>query len=47
MKQIKILTYSLDFSLSNTYLKVIIQCIGLEILNEKVEVLIRFVYFTE
>ena len=38
----KILTYSLDFALSNEYLKVIIQCLKLEILNVKVEVLFDF-----
>ena len=45
MKQIKILTYSLDKALSNKYLEVIIQCLELEIFNEKVEVLFGFFSF--
>ena len=39
MKQKKIITYILDFALSNTYLGVIIQCVEIKIFNEKVEVL--------
>ena len=39
MKQINILTFSLDFALSNTYFKVIIQSQEPKIFNEKVEVL--------
>ena len=35
----KILTYRLDFALSNKYLEVIILCLVPKILNEKVEVL--------
>ena len=35
--RINILTYSLDFALSNKYLKAIIQCVGAKIFNEKVE----------
>ena len=45
MKQIKILTYILDFALSNKYLKVIIHCLEPMIFNEKAEVL--FDFFTE
>ena len=40
MKQIKVLTYSLDFFLSNNYLEVIIKCLEHKIFNEKVEVLL-------
>ena len=47
MKQKRILTYSLDFALSNNYLKVIIQYLELEIFNGKVEVLFDLFYFTE
>ena len=39
MIHIKVLTYSLDFALSNTYLEVIILSLEPKILNEKVEVL--------
>ena len=39
MKQIKMLNYSMDFALSNKYLKVIIQTLEPRIFNEKVEVL--------
>ena len=37
MKQIKILTYSRKFFLSNKYLKAIIQYVGPTTFNEKVE----------
>ena len=42
MKQKKMLTYGLDFALSNKYLKVIIACLGPKILTEKVEALFVF-----
>ena len=38
MKQIKVLTYNLDFALSNKYLEVIIKSLEPKISNEKVEV---------
>ena len=44
MRQIKILTVSLDLALSNTYLQVIKQLVGPKIFNEKVEVLFAFFY---
>ena len=40
MKQIKILTYSIDFSLSNIYLKVMIQPLEPRIFDEKNEVIL-------
>ena len=42
MKQIKILTYILDNSLSNKYLNIIIQCLKPMISNEKGDVLFGF-----
>ena len=39
MNQKNIINYSLDLGLSNTYLKIIIQCLELKKFNEKVEVL--------
>ena len=42
MKQIKILTYILDFALSNKYLKVIIHCLEPMISNEKGDILFGF-----
>ena len=39
MNQIWILTYSIDWSLSNKYLQVTIQCLEPKIFNVKVEVL--------
>ena len=39
MKQINMLTFSLDFALSNTYLEVIIQSLEPRIFNKKVECL--------
>ena len=39
MKQKKIVTNSMDFALTNTYLEVIIQCLEPKIFSEKVEVL--------
>ena len=47
MKEIKILTYSSEFALSNKYLKVIIQCLEPKLFDEKVEVLIDFFYLKE
>ena len=47
MKQIKVLTYSLDFALSNKYLELIIKSLEPKILNEKVEVLFDLHCFTE
>ena len=44
MKQIKVLTYILDFALSNKYLKIIINCLGHKILNEKCDFLFVFVF---
>ena len=38
MKQTKVLTYNLDFALSNKYLEVIIKSLEPKISNEKVEV---------
>ena len=40
MKQIRILTYSLDFVLSNKYIQVTMQCLEPKIFNEKIEVLL-------
>ena len=37
MKQMKILNYSLDFALSNEYLKVIIKSLEPKIFSEKVD----------
>ena len=39
MKHKRLFSYSLDFALSNKYLKVIVQCLELKIYNEKFEVL--------
>ena len=44
---IKILTYSLELALSNTYLEVIIKYIEPEITNEKAEVFILLLYLFE
>ena len=38
MNQIRVLAYSLDLTLFNKYLEVIIQCLELEIFNEYVDV---------
>ena len=40
MKQIKLITQSIDFALSNEHFEVFIQCLEPQILNEKVEVLL-------
>ena len=45
MKQIKVFTYSLDLVLSNKYLEVVIQCLELEIFNEKVMVSFKLFLF--
>ena len=42
MKQIKVLTYSLNCFLPKKHLEVFIQCLELEIFNDKVEVLFDF-----
>ena len=47
MMQIKILTYSWDFALSNMYLEVILQCLEAKLFDDKVEVLFDFFYFIE
>ena len=44
MKQIKILSYSWDFALSNKYLEVIIQCLEPKLFDDKVEVLFDFFF---
>ena len=47
MKQIKVVTYSMNFALFNKYLEVVILCLEPEIFNEKVEVLFVYFYITE
>ena len=45
MKQKTILSYSLDLTLSNKYLKVVIQCLEPKILNKKVSIKITRALF--
>ena len=47
MRQIKILTYSWDFAISNMYLKVFTQFLEAKLFDDKVEVLFDFFYFIE
>ena len=47
MKQINIFTYSADLALSKKYSEVIVQSLEPKIINEKVEVLLDFFYYTE